>query len=104
MTTQQILIKDPKHEILKTSQFLDDAGEAFGSAHSWILCRAERCPLQLSSQVFRLLDVDEMVEIFYNILKYMAKEFGDDTIPMMDESCERHLTSWAGNSGWSPGV
>ena len=34
MTAQQILTKDSKHEILKTFQFLDDAGEAFGSAHS----------------------------------------------------------------------
>ena len=50
------------------------------------MCRAERCPLQLSSQVFRLLGVDEMVEIFYNILKYLAKEFGDDLIQSMDEA------------------
>ena len=53
MTTQQILNKDSKYELLKAFQFLDD---------------------------------DETGEICYKILRYMAKEFGDDLIQTMDEA------------------
>ena len=74
MVTQEILNKDSKHELVKAFQFLDETDE-----------------------------------VFHNISKYRAKEFDDALIQMMDEvasdeSCERHLPSWAGNSGWSPGV
>ena len=35
-------------------------------------------------KAFQFLDDDETGEVFYNILRYMAKEFGDDLIQTMD--------------------
>ena len=37
-------------------------------------------------KAFQLLDDEETVEIFYNILKCMAKKFGYELTHMMDEA------------------